>query len=122
MQIILRQNAGGFNAGDVLDIIELPLESQCLVAGTDRTAWVQTDEVLLMTDLYQRQPEDRFLTLSRISKEGILEWLQSPHEVTFGPRPFRFESMGEIVFFLRKSNHDCPRLILGRHTLTETKC
>lgn len=80
--------------------------STWLLADNCGNFWrLSPDKLLALSDLYLRQPEEDFWVVGRLNfrpSQGM--WLSDPVRLLFGPDPFRFESEGELRFFMRQAS------------------
>ena len=119
---ILRAARGEFPAGTEVtygsqnirsDGWRLVHQSECMMFH------VRPDGLLPLTDLFKRQPKDRFWALGRMDFSEHMLWLEDAENLTFGYRPFRFESEGELRCLLVKLPKQTGRIWIGQ--LTEQK-
>src|SRR5258708_700053 len=77
----------------------------------------RADALLPLTSFLARQPSADFLIL--IDRERWLEghgdcFMSDPRKLALGPRPFRFESDGELRYYLCEYNLSLSRFLTGR--------
>ena len=73
----------------------------------EQTGWAAAEDVLRLTEYLKNQPTDAFWVLAvKASVGGPLSYLADPRKGTNGQTPFRFESEGELLYYVKMNKRD----------------
>jgi len=70
----------------------------------DLLFWLSPNDLLPYSKFLRRQPRGEFWMLAlkeRLQSPDPNQFLANPSKETLGPKPFRFESLGEVIYYLR---------------------
>ena len=65
--------------------------------------WVSPENLLPYSSFLRRQPTSEFWMLAlkqTLLSEGRMEFLSDAKKQSPGPKPFRFESLGEVLYYV----------------------
>jgi hypothetical protein len=115
-EYIVRTNYAGIPAGCLVvsgditqdevwvEVVEGPAHTKSL------KVWMPVNNVLKLSKYLKRKPRSEYLALSFKSKfkSGLPHYIKDTKDLTRMSmhKPFRFESLGEVIFFINNSNLD----------------
>lgn len=120
--MIVRAKTARFAAGDIVYQAGQVLAGEVLVyakADPANLVWLRGQNLLARSQFLRRQPTRRFYFLADqklFHSDNYYFFLEDVTDLKFGYRPFRFESFGEVVYFLRQRGLESDRFLIGNMT------
>ena len=81
-----------------------------------RAIRIPASNLLPLGEVFQRRPIHDFWSLTHLKSFAAGKtdcFLSDPRRIRFGPLPFRFESEGELVYFMRHYDLQFPAFLIS---------